>query len=86
VDYAILYISTNKEKKMYKLIIRNWDGSQTKIESENKFAFLINAKFYLKLDAVKSVIVVDRTGYVYFYKSKVEGAKNVTLHFEKVVA
>lgn len=69
---------------MYKLIIRNWDGSQTKIESDSNFAFLINARFYLKFDAVKSVIVVDRTGYVYFYESKVEGAKNVTLHFEKV--
>lgn len=72
---------------MYKLIIRNWDGTQIKIEDENSnFAFLINAKFYLKLDAVKSVIIVDRTGYVYFYESKVEGAKNVALHFEKAVA
>ena len=69
---------------MYKLIIRKFNGETEKIEGVNLLGFVFTAEWYSSKPEVKSVTVVDRTGFVYLHDSKMQGAKNVAFRMAEV--
>jgi hypothetical protein len=80
----LYYLYNQKGEKMYKLIVVKWNKEKIKFEGDHALLGLIDmACYYDKHEDVKSVIVVDKTGFVYFYNSKVEGAKNIAVRFSK---